>query len=311
MPPRVQAKRWVFTLNNYTQGEKQLLNDLGASDHVDYAVFGYETGESGTPHVQGYIIFKQQKEFRQAKQLIGPRIHLEKSQGTPAQASDYCKKDGDYDEHGTCPQQSQGKRSDWVRLREWCKTQTKQPSNLTLFEEFPNLYGRYKKSVREICNLVIEPDPVALGQPNDWQRRLEQQLDGEPDDRHITFVVDEDGNSGKSWFTQYYFLKHQKKCQMLACGKRDDIAHAVDETKSVFILDVPRTGMEFLQYSILEMLKNGVVFSPKYDSCTKIMGHNSHVVVMCNEMPDMNKLTRDRYVIFHTADVNQLLTNGP
>lgn len=90
----------------------------------------------------------------------------------------------------------------------------------------------------------------------------------------------------------------------MSVGKRDDMAHAIDETKRVFIIDVPRGSMEYLQYSVLEMLKDKVVFSPKYESRTKIIPHNVHVVVMCNEQPDMNKLTRDRYNIIEIGELD-------
>lgn len=308
--PRIQAKRWVFTLNNYTAGEEQLLSDLLNSEHVEYGVFGREVGDSGTPHLQGYVIFAQRKEFNQAKRLLGQRVHLEKSNGTPGQAAAYCKKDGDFEEFGSLPEKSQGKRSDWERLRDWCKEQTQYPSDYELMEQFPTLFGRYDKRVRSICNLLINPDPIQIGEPRQWQRDVGDILDGQPDDRRVLFVVDEEGNSGKSWMKRWYWAKNQQKVQLLSIGKRDDIAHALDERKSIFIFDVPRGSMEYLQYSVLEMIKDGIVFSPKYESGTKMLTGNSHVVVLCNEEPDMNKLTRDRYWIYRPTGLNHLVNNN-
>ena len=83
--------------------------------------------------------------------------------------------------------------------------------------------------------------------------------------------MDPEGGKGKSWFAAYWFGKHSLETQLLSVGKRDDLAHAVDETKRYFFFDVPRGGMEYFQYSILEQLKNRVVFAPKYESTTKIL----------------------------------------
>lgn len=306
---RTRAKRWVFTLNNYTEGEKQLLCDLCDSDHVKYGVLGYETGESGTPHIQGYVIFADTKSFTQTKALVGDRAHLEVSRGTPKEASDYCKKDGDFDEFGEL-EVSQGKRSDWDRLKQWCLEQNFMPTDRALFLEFPTLMGRYQSGVRAMCNALIGVDSREIGQPRPWQRQLELQLDGEPHERRIKFVVDEAGNSGKSWFKRYYALKHPNDVQMLSIGKRDDIAHALDPRRRTFLLDVPRGSMEYLQYSILEMIKDQVVFSPKYDSQTKILESPAHVVVFSNEHPDMDKLTRDRYEIIYPEDINTHLNRA-
>ena len=75
------------------------------------------------------------------------------------------------------------------------------------------------------------------------------------------------------------------------------MAYAVDPDKRVFFINVPRLGMEFLQYSILEQLKDRMVFSTKYTSEMKVLRTNVHVVVFCNEMPDMDKMSADRPII--------------
>ena len=55
--------------------------------------------------------------------------------------------------------------------------------------------------------------------------------------------------------------------------------------------------MEYFNYTVVEQLKDRVVFSPKYDSGTKVLTHNPHIVVFCNEMPDLTKMTFDRFAI--------------
>jgi len=46
-------------------------------------------------------------------------------------------------------------------------------------------------------------------------------------------------------------------------------------------------------------LKDRFVFSPKYDSKTKWLSNQPHVVVFMNEHPDMTKLSHDRYRIIN------------
>lgn len=297
MPSAARAKRWCFTLNNYTAGEEEALKDLLESDHVTYGVYGRETGENNTPHLQGYFIWSETQTFARTKQLVGDRYHLEPSRGSPAQASDYCKKDGDYEEFGEL-KTSQGKRSDWDRFHDWCKEQNKIPTDYELFSAFPSLYGRYKKSLREICSMAIRVDSRTIGEPRGWQRQLEQRLELEPDDRHVRFIVDTEGNCGKSWFVKYYQRKYPNDCQIIPNGKRDDMALSYVPGKRVYFIDVPRLGMEFFQYPIVEMIKNGSVSSPKYESCLKETDEKAHVVVMCNEPPKMDALSADRYKIY-------------
>ena len=315
---RSRAKRWVFTLNNYTAGEEQALADLLESDHVTYGVYGRETGESGTPHLQGYVVFSDQKTFNQAKQLLGSRVHLEVSRGTPKEASDYCKKEGDYNEYGELPDVSNpGKKGgQWAELRDWIlelnESGGSRPTDADLASRFPSLFGtHYRGVVKFIDALYVRPSRQ-IGSPRDgWQRELEQQLGGEPDERSVTFLVDGDGNSGKSWFAAYMMKKEPMKTQILRIGKRDDLAHSIDPRKSIFIFDIPRGQLQYLQYNVLESIKDGYVFSPKYESTLKEIEHNCHVVVMCNEKPDMSALTEDRYNIITISEPDWNPTFNP
>lgn len=83
---RPKAKHWCFTVNNYN--EETIIPDRS---EYEYMVIGKEVGESGTPHLQGYVVMKKQCLLSTMKKLI-PGAHLEVARGTPKAASDYCKK---------------------------------------------------------------------------------------------------------------------------------------------------------------------------------------------------------------------------
>ena len=113
------SKRWCFTLNNYSEQEEQHVAGLfGTTDSIGYLVAGREVGDSGTPHLQGFVVFTTRKSLIQVRGIIGARIHAEISRGLPAQAAEYCKKDGDFIEFGTLPE-GQGRRTDWDEYKQW------------------------------------------------------------------------------------------------------------------------------------------------------------------------------------------------
>lgn len=290
----MQGKRWVFTLNNYTPDEVQVVKNV--LETAKYGVFGYEVGENGTPHLQGFVIFESNKRLNALKNAIGQRAHLEIARGTSQQAATYCKKDGNYEEYGSLPTE-QGKRSDIVRFKEWIQESDVRPSERDIAEQFPSLYVRYRSSALRMVELLYPQPALVEGELRAWQRQLFDELDGEPDDRSIRFIVDPRGGKGKSWFIRYVLTNKGSETQRLSIGKRDDLAYAIDVNKRIFLFDVPRGQSEYLQYGILENLKDRMVFSAKYESCGKVLLHNCHVVVFMNEEPDMNKLTRDRYKI--------------
>lgn len=99
---------------------------------------------------------------------------------------------------------------------------------------------------------------------------------------------------GKSWFAHWY-AQNKGKSQVLLPGKKNDMAYALDPTIRVLFMDAPRSKQgEFIMYDFLEDVKNGFVFSSKYESRVKRLDR-VHIVVMMNEKPDMTKLSEDRY----------------
>lgn len=96
MPRLQRSKRWCFTLNNPVTEEIDTLQSLVDRGLVGYVILGNERGESGTPHLQGYLELKKKLSLRQVKDIIGNRAHLEFARGSFQENYDYCSKDGDF-----------------------------------------------------------------------------------------------------------------------------------------------------------------------------------------------------------------------
>ena len=86
------AKRWCFTLNNYTELEIGSMVPI-IKDKCCKAIISKEIGESGTPHLQGFIKFKTKA--RPIGVFGNPNIHFEKCKGSDEDNYNYCSKDGD------------------------------------------------------------------------------------------------------------------------------------------------------------------------------------------------------------------------
>jgi len=83
------SKHWCFTLNNHTNEDIEMIKNIDRSIVPTY-VFQEETGENGTPHLQGYLCFKTKK---RPMSVFGKtnKIHWEKCKNIKA-SIDYCQK---------------------------------------------------------------------------------------------------------------------------------------------------------------------------------------------------------------------------
>ena len=119
---REYSKFWCFTLNNPETDRLPLWPDMV------YRVYQKESGQNGTPHFQGFVIFKKRMYRSGVIKLPGAdRCHLEKMRGSPKQARDYCMKsdsriDGPWEEglpwSEVEPTVGMGKRTDLSKVKE-------------------------------------------------------------------------------------------------------------------------------------------------------------------------------------------------
>lgn len=140
-----RARNFCFTLNNYTEGEVTEIKNWD----VKYLVFGKEVGDSGTPHLQGYVCFVNAKSLTSLKKL-SRSAHWEISRGTPREASDYCKKDEDFFEKGDLPlSQIEKGVSEQIRWREIIQLSEVGDWDV-LKEKYPVEYGTKLKNLEHI-----------------------------------------------------------------------------------------------------------------------------------------------------------------
>jgi len=144
---------FVFTCNNYTDAHEAHLKSLDFT----YLLYGREVGESGTPHLQGYIRFKTSKRLPAAIKLL-TGCHVEKAKGNAQQNVDYCKKDKDFYEEGTPP--AQGKRTD---LDQATKLLKEGAAVSTVALELPSVFVKFHRGLKEfalICQKPYDHDDV-------------------------------------------------------------------------------------------------------------------------------------------------------
>jgi hypothetical protein len=287
--PMSRAKHWCFTVNNYTPESVERI--LALESEVDYLIFGREIGESGTPHLQGFVSFRTRVRRNTAIERVG-QGHFTVARNID-QSIEYCKKEGDFVEFGNRPK-SPGSRSD---LDEFKKAVKEGELNMkVLRESFSEVVARYPKFCNDFIMDHLPRKTVESFPLRPWQQTLYHDLLLEASDRKVIFIVDGLGNQGKSWFCHYFCGLHEN-AQVILPGKKADMAYILNPLIRVLFVDAPRSKQgDFLQYDFLEDVKNGYVFAPKYESSIKHLG-KIHVVVMMNERPDESKLSMDRYDI--------------
>ena len=293
-------RHWTFTLNNYI--EDDIIELRSTAPFCKYLVYGKEVGDSGTPHLQGFVSFSNARQVKVLHNWFNRRAHWEVARN-PRKAAQYCKKDGDFEEFGGDPDElfrGQGKRSDIYSLRDCINNGERDRKKLR--QDYPDVCAKYPNFVSQLLLDQVPTSQVENHPLRGWQSELTDYLKRSPDARTIVFVVDKPGNGGKTWYTSYYEKVFGRTVTLLL-GKKADMIYVflqlvTDETKVVFV-DAPRSKQgEFIQYDFLEELKNGRLMNTKYES-RMFEFKQPHVVVMMNEYPDGDKLSEDRIKVIN------------
>lgn len=134
---------------------------------------------------------------------------------------------------------------------------------------------------------------LALNSLYPWQQDLLKMLEQPADDRTILWLWDKPGNIGKTQLAKYLLVHH--KAAYFSGGRACDIAYCYTGQK-ICIFNFSRSKEGNVSYDAMESLKDGVVFSPKYESKIKIF-NSPHVIVFANFAPNNAALSKDRWDI--------------
>jgi len=99
-PNTSRSFHWCFTLNNYVEEEDVPRITTWCEEEAKYWIIGRETGESGTPHLQGYVSLRRRRTFAYVSSKLSSRAHISRAAGTARQNRTYCSKDGNFIEGG-------------------------------------------------------------------------------------------------------------------------------------------------------------------------------------------------------------------
>lgn len=146
-------RRWVFTLNNWSQQE---YDNLRALKDVKAAIIGKERGEQGTPHLQGAMAFTRAITLKTMKTLV-PRAHLEPMKGSLLEAFDYCKKEGNFIQWGDVP--NPGKRNDLKHAIEQMKS-GKRMKDIVEETDSATVFVKYSRGLNALQNLYDQNKPL-------------------------------------------------------------------------------------------------------------------------------------------------------
>lgn len=254
-----KARYWIWTWNNYEEIDIDNMKTWCDNNCKEYN-FQREVGENGTPHLQGFWNFTNGRHFDALKKLW-PKMHIERVRNVAA-ARDYCK-----------------------------KAETKVGDTIA----------------GGSSNVI---DPLMNKELYTWQKEVINICDTVPDDRTIHWFYDERGCSGKTTLAKHLCLKYPADALYLSGGpanckwgitsflhdKKGSKLVRNEKNLRIAIFDFVRTVEDRISYEALEAVKNGIFFNTKYESMM-ITFNCPHVIVFANFVPEIDKLSKDRWNI--------------
>ena len=230
----------------------------------DKYIFGEEYGKSGkTRHIEGGFILNTDRMRRSTILNKFKFSDCQKSTGTVS-AREY----------------------KWNQILKYCskesnniKSNCKVPRALKLIP-----IDILRKEQREIVEQFREPCPPI------WEER-----------GLIYWFWEPDGGWGKS-VVSLWMIDHLNA--FVGCGANKDILFGfkqqVDEgnTPDILVFDIPRCNSNHVSYQAIESIKNGYLYSPKYEG-GMCRFNPPHVICFGNEPPNLQNMSEDRWRVIN------------
>lgn len=291
-------KNFAFTINNYTDSDINNINNF-FNAFCNYLIYGFEKGDKGTNHIQGYAQMKSQKRFNSIIKFFNNKAHIEKALGTPEQNKAYCSKEGNFKEYGTIVNKGSNKLV-LENLRELIK-------KCDDWAQVLEIEGveKHLKFAQEYFNNLDRRDPELYKNIilRDWQNLIINYLNKKGDNRTILFVIDEIGGKGKTFLSNYLF-NTRNDIFYSTNGKTNDIVYNYSKKiKKNIIIDITRKiSIEKINFDAIETILNPIFTSNKYTSGTFIRKEPSNCIIFTNDgnIENLkNYLSQDRIKILN------------
>lgn len=301
-----RSRNYCFTYHLYENKEIFQTKIKGER----FIILGDEIGKkTKKKHLQGFIQFETPITWSNCvKRLPEGTAHIKMIRGTVEENINYCSKEAIFIQRGI--PSSQGKREDLISLQNDIENGK---TNLELAREKTNTYERYWRYVNHYRSLLekeksdqaIQEFNINNVKLNPFQLSIMDSLNTQSE-REVLWVHDPVGNTGKTYLSKVLIASnHAFRCTN---GKSKDIAYAYNG-EPIFIMDLSRSLEDHVNYDIIEQIKNGLIFSPKYESKHKIF-KPPKVLILANFKPDLSKLSNDRWQKFSSPLAGEII-RGP
>lgn len=254
----------LWWLYTHNNYEKSDMDKISSYSSIESYIIGEEIGEEGTPHLQCLIKFKKKTRPYSYREgdLIFPELR------------------GHWGDKFGKPVKKIQKAIDY------CIKDDKYITNMPI-----------QKKIKLLCEDKLYK----------YQQFILNILKEEPDDRLIYWFYEKKGNVGKSAFTKLLCSKYGA---VILSGKGSDMKYGIVSymnkgigkiAPKIVIFDIPRESLNYLSYVGIEEVKNGCFFSSKYES-EMVIYNNPHIVIFANSLPEINKVSHDRWKIYKIND---------
>lgn len=309
---RIRDKRprnWCWTHYDY--------DDVAWLNHADirYYKFGDEIcPDTGRKHMQGWMQLHVGRDLTYLKKHFHNETHWEECKGSSEKNEEYVGKDGIISTKGKFIKFS-GQRTDLDKVIERIQ--------FNEYDKFDSSYIKFGKNIETLLTLKKKQDSYEKAK----KEHLELTKDGllpnqklwiklvlEQDNRQILWIADCDfissikskcikgGGAGKSACADELSFNHGA-CHIENAAKKD-IAYYYNE-EPIVCFDFSRTEEDKINYTAIEALKNGRIFSAKYESGIKRFS-KPKIIVFANMLPKMemfgdekDALSEDKLHILH------------
>jgi hypothetical protein len=140
------------------------------------------------------------------------------------------------------------------------------------------------------------PEPIHIEQPYGWQLDVMEIVNGPVDKRKIYWFHEPIGNVGKTTLCKYLVVRHNA---LMLTGKSSDMFNMILKypgKRKLILVDCPRSQQDFVNYGAIEQIKNGLLFSGKYEGGQCVF-NQPHVIVFANAEPKEEQMSMDRWDI--------------